>query len=30
VGYFPLRAPPPLAFPTDATVIAGLTNAHRT
>jgi 8-oxo-dGTP diphosphatase len=24
VGYFPLRAPPPLAFPTDATVIADL------
>ena len=25
VGYFPLRTPPPLAFPTDATVIADLT-----
>ena len=24
VGYFPLRTPPPLAFPTDATVIADL------
>jgi ADP-ribose pyrophosphatase YjhB (NUDIX family) len=28
VGYFPLRAPPPLAFPTDATVIADLTRAE--
>jgi 8-oxo-dGTP diphosphatase len=25
VDYFPLRTPPPLAFPTDATVIADLT-----
>ncbi len=29
VGYFPLREPPPLAFPTDATVIAALTAASR-
>ena len=28
VGYFPLRTPPPLAFPTDATVIADLTRAR--
>ena len=28
VGYFPLRTPPALAFPTDATVIADLTRAR--
>ena len=30
VGYFALRAPPPLAFPTDVTVIADLAAARRT
>jgi hypothetical protein len=30
VGYFDLRAPPPLAFPTDVTVIADLAAARRT
>ncbi len=30
VGYFPLDAPPPLAFPTDATVIGMLKGLHST